>query len=718
MPGSLLSFGSLFKASSSIYPTKTCFFCRNESVILPPFDHSQGQTDIVPNRNSSSSASASSSNLAISTGTPTNWYCSSCECWNTTDQDGRFKDQWTREMWDLDWNLKRNQFLSHLPRKKFHQAPVPRHASSSRHQEPTFGAGVGGLAKSSAKSIHTSTPQPSHSSPFCHICRTNQMVQLNLLSDYLPEEEDPEYAEKLDSFQRYKSSLSERYPPLCQDCSPQVMRTLEERDQMVRSWTMGRWLERRFKAGDDRRPHHSEKDTRSQVGEDEDGSAFNGRLAKADAALPASRRERRMKDLIWVLRAACYLVSSFVLWSISAFALFGSEASLQEALSRIEQQCISHGTVMRRSLGGISLLVSSILAFQAYLWDPTARKVLRARMRGSRPTVSGLDRWKANQFTILILRSSAILLLSGCLVQKLGRSGQRLTDFVSSPGDLITLRLVFLCYSALDFALFYFSISKLRVTTSTTLRLVSKSSHAQAAGEAATVFRTGRGGEGLDPLSSLSLRDEDPVWTLSNRRSGRNVGSKEEGRERDPDRGPISQFGLENLLSNLDREDPVKPSWQKDRDRYGHGNQDENGGDHDILHRLKSKDADGDEIMNPISDPAEQGEDIQGWNDLREEEEENPSSIHWRMMNPHSRPYTIAGTLEGGSRDPSRGDQNPNTRFPGTRQQGTGHVFGQTVPTLRRSGGSGKSLAREIQLGPQRFWEPQKPTGLEEVFGR
>uniref|UniRef100_V5ENP3 Uncharacterized protein n=2 Tax=Kalmanozyma brasiliensis (strain GHG001) TaxID=1365824 RepID=V5ENP3_KALBG len=28
------------------------------------------------------------------------------------------------------------------------------------------------------------------------------------------------------------------------------------------------------------------------------------------------------------------------------------------------------------------------------------------------------------------------------------------------------------------------------------------------------------------------------------------------------------------------------------------------------------------------------------------------------------------------------------------------------------------STYTDFQLGPQRFWEPQKPTGLEDVFGR
>jgi hypothetical protein len=57
---------------------------------------------------------------------------------------------------------------------------------------------------------------------FCDVCIQNQNMILQLMSSYLPDEDDPDYAYLLSNVSEYKASLESRYPPVCNACQPLV----------------------------------------------------------------------------------------------------------------------------------------------------------------------------------------------------------------------------------------------------------------------------------------------------------------------------------------------------------------------------------------------------------------------------------------------------------------------------------------------------------------
>jgi len=78
--------------------------------------------------------------------------------------------------------------------------------------------------------------------PFCHTCQSNQLLIINLLSNYLPPPDDPEHAARLEMLPEYKESLHVRYPPVCEDCLPAVEDEIRRKDHMARTKALGGWL--------------------------------------------------------------------------------------------------------------------------------------------------------------------------------------------------------------------------------------------------------------------------------------------------------------------------------------------------------------------------------------------------------------------------------------------------------------------------------------------
>lgn len=59
-------------------------------------------------------------------------------------------------------------------------------------------------------------------SPFCDTCQRNQTLLQNLIAEYLPDEDDPEYAKYEAAFDEYRAEVEERYPQVCKDCEVRV----------------------------------------------------------------------------------------------------------------------------------------------------------------------------------------------------------------------------------------------------------------------------------------------------------------------------------------------------------------------------------------------------------------------------------------------------------------------------------------------------------------
>lgn len=61
---------------------------------------------------------------------------------------------------------------------------------------------------------------------FCDECIRNQTIVMQIMANYLPEEDDPEYQRLLLNSIDYKKDLESRYPLVCSRCAPNVNRKL------------------------------------------------------------------------------------------------------------------------------------------------------------------------------------------------------------------------------------------------------------------------------------------------------------------------------------------------------------------------------------------------------------------------------------------------------------------------------------------------------------
>lgn len=129
--------------------------------------------------------------------------CPACSCWNRFDQNG--------------------EIISDEPamhEEHLNSTSFAKRASPSKDRLPTlYGPG-----------------------PFCHSCQTNQMLIVNLLSNYLPAPESPEYQARVEMLPAYRESLHVRYPPVCDQCLPQVEEEIRQKEHMARTKALGGWL--------------------------------------------------------------------------------------------------------------------------------------------------------------------------------------------------------------------------------------------------------------------------------------------------------------------------------------------------------------------------------------------------------------------------------------------------------------------------------------------
>lgn len=129
--------------------------------------------------------------------------CPHCDCWNRYDANGEIMSD-EPAMHDESLNSK----------------SFAKRASPSKDRLPSmYGTGQ-----------------------FCHTCQTNQMLLVNLLSNYLPPPHHPDYAQRLEKLPEYRESLHVRYPPVCANCMPAVEEEIRKKDHMARIKALGGWL--------------------------------------------------------------------------------------------------------------------------------------------------------------------------------------------------------------------------------------------------------------------------------------------------------------------------------------------------------------------------------------------------------------------------------------------------------------------------------------------
>lgn len=117
-------------------------------------------------------------------GTKQNWYCSFCMNKNQTDNEGHQVDS-RPEM--------------------YKETPVAKRTSQVDDAPPVF----------------------------CSTCQRNQTLVCQILANYLPDEEDPEYSTRLKNIQAFDQSLRRRYPLVCRSCQVKVDKELQEQAQWM-----------------------------------------------------------------------------------------------------------------------------------------------------------------------------------------------------------------------------------------------------------------------------------------------------------------------------------------------------------------------------------------------------------------------------------------------------------------------------------------------------
>ncbi|KAJ2313777.1 hypothetical protein IWW54_001308 [Coemansia sp. RSA 2705] len=68
---------------------------------------------------------------------------------------------------------------------------------------------------------------------FCSSCQRNQELICQILSAYLPDEDDPEYQDRYEHAEEYEQSLKRRYPVVCRSCQVKVDQRLQQQSQWM-----------------------------------------------------------------------------------------------------------------------------------------------------------------------------------------------------------------------------------------------------------------------------------------------------------------------------------------------------------------------------------------------------------------------------------------------------------------------------------------------------
>ncbi|WVQ85896.1 hypothetical protein IAT38_008064 [Cryptococcus sp. DSM 104549] len=417
-----------------------CFFCLSTSV-LPPLQTLPPSSSPTRLSFKSSSNDRKGKGRIAEAGTPYNWTCKSCGCHNIKDQAG--------------------EMISDLP--AMHNSTFNSKSFSLR-------------AKPS--SSHLPTASSSSSSTFCHSCLANQTLIMNLLANYLPDDNDPTFPSLYAALPSYLSSLHARYPPVCPQCQPAVDEVLRKADHRAQVEAWGSALKR--------------------------GAAVNkrgGDEGEADDVVVGAGDE-----FVWRVRRLLFWAALGVSWGQGIMA-----SVLPNSLTRILRTSLPFPGHVSVSTGLIAFHTISILWIA---WDPYWIRRVKSR---NRTKVEGRGVWVRNMLIIMLLRIFTSLYLY------LGGAGDG-----SSETALLAAKAGF----ALEVALILHSLMCIRITEPVAIQLVRPVSLQPSP----SLSRTATITDGLPPhpssptgLSSLSLggnpqRTSNPIFGQPSLQNGAPTG--------------------------------------------------------------------------------------------------------------------------------------------------------------------------------------------------
>ncbi|WVF67934.1 hypothetical protein IAT40_002696 [Kwoniella sp. CBS 6097] len=312
---------------SSTRPTAVqCFFCLSPS-LLPPHpsasadDHGLGSPKRGDRKGKARIAEV---------GTKWNWQCERCGCWNIRDESG--------------------EMISDLPAMH-----------DSAYNERSFSV------RATPSSSHLPSSSSS-SSTFCHSCLANQTLIMNMLANYLPDDDDPSFPALYAELPSYLAKLHSRYPPVCPNCQPAVDEALRKSDHKAQVEAWGSALNRGARPG-----------TSLSAGESSSRTAVGYRGASA------------VDVLIWRVRGALW-------WSGIVLSV------AQGVVATTHPQLLAdvmNSDIFGRCLSPTTLGLFHLLSITWIAWDPYWLRRVRSRDQAK---VKGRDVWVRNMLLIFALR--------------------------------------------------------------------------------------------------------------------------------------------------------------------------------------------------------------------------------------------------------------------------------------------------------------------------
>ncbi|KAI8823609.1 Ima1 N-terminal domain-containing protein [Fimicolochytrium jonesii] len=127
------------------------------------------------------------------TGRVEKWFCRLCESWNIYDEDGSISS-YIPEM---------RTGNSHNPRTSVAPSMPDKHSKATDHV-------------------------------FCQDCVRHQSLLLEAVSRYLPDDDDPNFDDRLAEYADHKRYLEKRYPPVCDVCARRVEVELKKQESRLK----------------------------------------------------------------------------------------------------------------------------------------------------------------------------------------------------------------------------------------------------------------------------------------------------------------------------------------------------------------------------------------------------------------------------------------------------------------------------------------------------
>ncbi|KAI8597965.1 Ima1 N-terminal domain-containing protein [Dissophora ornata] len=134
--------------------------------------------------------------------TPSDWTCPHCSTHQRRDKDGNIEP--VPEMFDGSLNEDVTEHVAHSLRNR------KRPNSRSPNNNP-------------------------QGDVFCEMCNGHQRVVYQLLSNYIPDEEDENYEAYFENADNYRRQLEERYPLACATCLDKVQKKLAQQNYRIKS---------------------------------------------------------------------------------------------------------------------------------------------------------------------------------------------------------------------------------------------------------------------------------------------------------------------------------------------------------------------------------------------------------------------------------------------------------------------------------------------------